>query len=792
MVAQRAAWQKLCVILAGLLSAAGATSAQDVNAPEPSLPVELRGPFIARSDVITELDRLDPGGDCSNSGKLVFACLIQALAQKSDHQSPIGALSNPFNLRVASEITKTITADLSELAKDEVDGDRIRLNPDFFTHARSRIELVGIVNRMDRQFIRDPVPGSENHNRCGEISVIYRFSYSLHDGDVQSRLPVTMNVVLPAVPRDKPIGASDCREIAALWRAELNRPADRSVTQILTDLTDPTMGVLTVLSGKDIERIELNMQAYRIKASSDKTDFGSTAEYVIRVFRWDPTLARFRVSFLTNQIDRARLLGNSKGDANSCEPGKSRPLSRAAFLSYLTQPVVLSDVDNGTLNIDEQFLACRATTVSPGGSHRSKNQAFWNAPTDALQIISDAQINAAMKKALSPTRQFSFMKSADDVRTRLNELTCSGCHQARAIAGFHFPGADRRDTSPTNAVLLAGSPHFYGDQPRRLVILNRLANGEMLKRYDLALSYASRPLNKFANELKATELLGGWGGTCLISSKEKTASTQRQWGCKADLICSAQFKSRNAPNTGTCVPKSGKEIGDAMQLGTVTTISYGVDRYIRSDPKPQTPPPWDQRLTRRTLIPDEHLPPNSPDGNSYYAAHQEYYEGDDNDDTPPPLLYVNKRNAKTGGFPAGMLRLSECKGLPPEATCGLLAASGFNDCLMEVARNERKLVECFVLRTAYSGVRACEAAKPCRDDYICLRAIGYSVKNGPKLYQQRKSAVAAVQKSDDFGQKEPDIAWLARNGGAGDQRGLCIPPYFVFQFRSDGHPSPEP
>src|SRR3954449_11099104 len=75
---------------------------------------------------------------------------------------------------------------------------------------------------------------------------------------------------------------------------------------------------------------------------------------------------------------------------------------------------------------EQKYLACRATTVSPGGPHRSKNQPFWNAPTAALSIITDAQITAAMNAALSPTRQFSFMKSADDVRTRLNELACSG------------------------------------------------------------------------------------------------------------------------------------------------------------------------------------------------------------------------------------------------------------------------------------------------------------------------------------------------------------------------------
>ena len=62
--------------------------------------------------------------------------------------------------------------------------------------------------------------------------------------------------------------------------AELARPADRSAEQVVADLTDPASGVLAPLTGTDIERLELNMQAYRIKAGSDKTDFGSTAEYV--------------------------------------------------------------------------------------------------------------------------------------------------------------------------------------------------------------------------------------------------------------------------------------------------------------------------------------------------------------------------------------------------------------------------------------------------------------------------------------------------------------------------------
>ncbi|MER8377073.1 hypothetical protein, partial [Mesorhizobium sp. M1406] len=53
--------------------------------------------------------------------------------------------------------------------------------------------------------------------------------------------------------------------------------------------------------------------------------------------------------------------------------------------------------------------------------------------------------------------------------------------------------------------------------------------------------------------------------------------------------------------------------------------------------------------------------------------------------------------------------------------------------------------------TKTAGLRACDKAHPCREDYICTA--GY----------------------DDLVE--------AKAG-----KGTCIPPYFIFQFRVDGHP----
>ncbi|WP_223619799.1 hypothetical protein [Lysobacter sp. ESA13C] len=747
------------------------------------LPEFASGPYIADPQVIALLDRYSPDGDCERSGALVFPCLIQALAESHDHEVPVGPSANPFNLQVASEIRATIEQDLTSYRTQGNVFAEQQIHPAFLAHAGSRMELVGIVNRMDRQFIKDIVPGKENAARCGEISVIYRFSYSIkygsedfNHGMAASRLPVTMNVVFPAVPETAGSKMTSCREAAQAWMAEMGRPRDRTPAEVVKDIENPSGGVLSGISGQDIERIELNIQAFRRNVSSDKTKLGSTAEYVIRVFRWDSKSKRFIKSYLTNQIDRARLLGASKGDANSCDFGVSKPLSRKAFVDYLSSPKVLADIDTGTLNIQKEFLACRATSVSPGGQARSGNSLYWKSGNAATELLRDSEIEAALARARERGQLLSFMRSAEDMRLRLNELSCTGCHQSRAVAGFHFPGADREGTPSANAVLLPGSPHFYGDQLRRSDILAELAQGRKLTAYELASGYSSRPLNKYSQRLRGTQLIGGWGGACLVA--EAQVSSQRKWDCQVGLTCKPLFESKNAPGLGTCVPNHRQEIGDALQVGRVITDVYGQDHYTRLEPK----------NTQDALIPAESLPAQELEGNSYYGAHQEWYYGRaPAEDESPEQRRKRIRDAQTGGFPGGMLRLSECRNLPDEATCGLVASSGFNDCL-EKTGPSKSLAQCFAERTSYAGMRACEVSSPCRDDYICLKPMGYTIGNATDLHGQRRRVVP--YRDDDFGQQRPDEGWLSRNNGLGDRRGICIPPYFVFQFRSDKHPAP--
>ncbi len=734
-----------------------------------AVPAAVRGPFLSNPDLMTLLDC--PQQPCS--GKLNFTKLMEARLPPS--QQHLRGTSNPFNLPVAKVILETIQKDLDEVV-GKADAEGARLRKEFLTDEGSRVELVGVVNRMDRQFVKDPsTEPTPEQAKCGEISAIYRFGYSIRDGTQKSRLPVTMNLVFPAVPSGQAAGSITCQGMVKRWLDEVNKPDGRSADQILAGILDPQSGVVAPIDGADLLRVEINMQAYRKPASDTSTNnFGTEAGYILRVFRWEKATNRFEVSFLRNQVDRDVLLGD--------------PSLRKKLLAFLTKRDTVISIDKGTLDIPaiidgKRVLALRAVSISPGGSHRSANQPFWNAENPAQQLMSDTEIQQAIDATAG--EPLSFIKSREDFRTRLNETSCTNCHQTRAIAGFHFPGADRTGTSLVNSVLLPGSPQFYGDQPRRMEILGRMAvnSGPRLKEHLLATGYAARPMNRFAAVLQSTQLIGGWGGACLMEAA--LAGSQRQWRCGPSLRCERLFDSGNDPNVGTCIPDGPRQVGDALQSGTITSPRFGTDRYARQ--RPQLPA--DAHDTR---IPVSALPSPSPAGNSYYGAHQEFYEGD-GDSTDIAV----RRDASTGGFPAGMLRLSECINLPKEASCALIASSGFNKCITKLSTDRRYSIDvCFDNFTSYSGMRACTAISPCRDDYICVKPMDYTVANADTKFSDRKSNIVdhpffqeinrRAYSDADFGQNKPDQDWLQRN----DRSGLCIPPYFVFQFRSDGHPPP--
>jgi hypothetical protein len=97
-------------------------------------------------------------------------------------------------------------------------------------------------------------------------------------------------------------------------------------------------------------------------------------------------------------------------------------------------------------------------------------------------------------------------------------------------------------------------------------------------------------------------------------------------------------------------------------------------------------------------------------------------------------------NTNRVGFPGGMCTTG-CGDLPDGGACGVIALlTPFNNCLARGTPFPR----CLAAHVAPAGLRRCSAEEPCREDYICARTPG--------------------------------------------GEGACIPPYFLFQLRVDGHP----
>lgn len=97
-----------------------------------------------------------------------------------------------------------------------------------------------------------------------------------------------------------------------------------------------------------------------------------------------------------------------------------------------------------------------------------------------------------------------------------------------------------------------------------------------------------------------------------------------------------------------------------------------------------------------------------------------------------------------GGFPGGMCT-GDCKDLLPGEICGPVPRlKGLHSCLTS---EKKPLKECLKIHSISQALRGCDQLTPCREDLICAR-------------------------SD---QKD---------------KGVCLPPYFLYQLRLDGHPSP--
>ena len=401
--------------------------------------------------------------------------------------------------------------------------------------ARSRFVLAGIVNRMDRAYV--------SPETCGEVRLIYRLTRM---GDAPAddranapRLPMTLNVVLRAKGEKTlaPGGiAITCKDIAQRWLATTKWPqtgADFAIRLMSAG------GPLEFVEPVDVDRIETNLQIAHAPKSAVR-DFRT--DYLLKVFRYNAQARLFEEAPLENQIDRNRLLADDN--------------LRRDFAAWLLDPQHFSELDRGTILIPDRFLAVGAIAPTPVGFDSSNLQPEFGLVqgegATANPVFRETDVVGALKKASENGVTLQNIRSVAGFERRLNDITCSGCHQTRGIGGFHFPGVDWMAAKPSNSSVVPASPHFFGDQIRRRDILTSMRDGTDP---DYSRGFSGRPQVRGGTELAGTEYEDGWGAHCYAQRAGAADNDRsfRPWTCAEGLTCQV---ASQASRMGMCFVKS--------------------------------------------------------------------------------------------------------------------------------------------------------------------------------------------------------------------------------------------
>lgn len=508
---------------------------------------------------------------------------------------------------------------------------RRNLDPRWLSSKLAYFELVGVINRIDRKIF--------DSNYCGELRFLYRLNYTTEK--ISSRMPMTINLVynLPKV--------KDCTQYTKLW---INAPGKATSKTISAWLMNNALHT-NYVKMENLKALETNYQVIR-SSSGIRNLLGGSAEYVLRVFH-----------FRNNKLVRAKL-------ENTIDPNMYRenPALKEKLLAYLKSEKNFKSLENGYLNLPEDFLTYSASSYSPHGISRFDNRLYD-------QVFSQKDF-----EDLDFSKN-KFVRTPDAVIRRLNDLSCVGCHQNRTIAGFHFLGEDKRNTHPLNAILFAGSGHFRAELNRRSKYLNDLVQGKVVNE--------ARPFS-----IAPTEALAQAGDFCGLSGSKGFSD----WKCDKGLHCQAVDGAENESELGKCVPQKLVS-GDPCISNQLIQNHHSLDKMV---------------------LPTKEL--SCAGGDAGYSCQ------------PPG-----------GGFPTGMCTTS-CENMKDSKReiCGPIAGPGFHDCL---TGTKMTFFQCLKKTEKTASRGRCNDKISCRNDYICAKVT--------------------------------------------ETEGACLPSYFLYQIRVDGHPSPQ-
>jgi hypothetical protein len=321
-------------------------------------------------------------------------------------------------------------------------------------------------------------------------------------------------------------------------------------------------------------------------------------------------------------------------------------------------------IDDGTWVVPHDLLAERIVSVTPRGLERPANR-IW------FELFADPAY--APRLATLPYARATLARSPAALARRLEEGTCAGCHQTRAVAGFHLLGEDRVRT-PFNAMATAGSPHFHEDLRWRESVLAAVLEGKPGQ--DDARTRATGHHAPQPRPFTSRPVGGGaYGEACGLGDPGFA-----EWTCHAGLSCTPT----GATDLGLCLPRA-RTPGALCQTAVV-------------HPRPG---PDGDRIKVGALERCSAGAPSAGDG------------GDDDVQCSPNGF----------GFPGGLCS-SACTtvGDPHEDTiCTDIPSSGYeSECFFVPTPIEK----CLESHKARRRVRSCDREHACRPDFACVAVPG--------------------------------------------------------------------
>ena len=290
-------------------------------------------------------------------------------------------------------ITDHIESELNVLAKNDkklsitMSGSHRLFDARWLKSSSAKFELAGVVNRLDR------MPFDQAH--CGEVRLVYRLKYRLtsRGEKITSRLPFSINLVYW---QEKVNGS--CAAVAKSWND--SGAIDEKLIK-LNGISHEAPFHFSRLTDSRRKAVEINFQSVRWP-STIRPDLGNHAEYILRVFAKN-SAGVFGLSKLENTPDIELLMTNKA--------------KKDSLLKWLLLPSNLEMLDEGLIQVPDEYLATKATSISPRGFTRAANRP-WS------RLFSEKEVNKISFEKMK------YLKSPAAVLRRLDDMSCIGCHQA--------------------------------------------------------------------------------------------------------------------------------------------------------------------------------------------------------------------------------------------------------------------------------------------------------------------------------------------------------------------------